>query len=93
MELFISKVVSSLLEIVLFAAIPFIYWVSIERKQSTFLNWLGFKKVSKHDFKRFFVPVLGMILLFSLASFFILLRLKGVSTQSLKDCNIGVDIW
>ncbi|EMB57543.1 CPBP family intramembrane glutamic endopeptidase [Streptococcus mutans] len=82
MELFIAKIVSSFLEIILAAAIPFLYWIFTERKQSTFLNWLGFKKVSKHDFKRFFVPVLGMILLFSLASFFILLRLKGVSTAT-----------
>lgn len=58
MELFIAKIVSSFLEIILAAAIPFIYWVSIERKHSAFLDWLGFKKVSKHDFKRFFVPVL-----------------------------------
>ncbi|EMB55807.1 hypothetical protein SMU9_01515 [Streptococcus mutans 1ID3] len=36
MELFISKVISSLLEIVLFAANPFIYWFSIDRKHSAF---------------------------------------------------------
>ncbi|EHI74231.1 CAAX amino protease family protein [Streptococcus criceti] len=60
MELFISKVISSLLEIVIFATIPFIYWFATERKHSTFLEWLGFKKVSKHDFKQVFVPLLMM---------------------------------
>jgi len=82
MELFISKVVSSLLEIVLFAAIPFIYWVSIERKHSAFLDWLGFKKVSKPDFKRFSLPLLGLTVLFLLVSLFILFSLKGVSTAT-----------
>ncbi|MDW5565555.1 CPBP family intramembrane glutamic endopeptidase [Streptococcus mutans] len=82
MKLFISKVVSSLLEIVLFAAIPFIYWVSIERKHSAFLDWLGFKKVSKPDFKRFSLPLLGLTVLFLLVSLFILFRLKGVSTAT-----------
>lgn len=36
MELFIQKVVSSLLEIVLFAALPFIYWLSKDRKTLIF---------------------------------------------------------
>lgn len=82
MELFISKVISSFLEIVLFAIIPFIYWFAIERKHSPFLDWLGFKKVSKHDFKQVFVPSLVMTVLFLLISLFILFRLKGVSTAT-----------
>ena len=82
MELFIQKVVSSLLEIVLFAIIPFIYWVAIDRKHSAFLDWLGFKKVKKHDFKQVFVPLLVMTVLFLLVSLFILFRLKGVSTAT-----------
>ncbi|MGT2949574.1 CPBP family intramembrane glutamic endopeptidase [Streptococcus devriesei] len=79
MELFISKVISSFLEIVLFAIIPFIYWFGIDRKHATFLDWLGFKKVNKQDFKQVFVPLLVMTVLFLLISLFILFRLKGVS--------------
>lgn len=82
MELFISKVISSLLEIVIFATIPFIYWFATERKHSTFLEWLGFKKVSKHDFKQVFVPLLMMTVLFLLLSLFVLFRLKGTSTAT-----------
>lgn len=54
MDLFLSKVLSSLLEIVLFAALPFIYWLSKDRKNAHFLSWLGFKKVSKCDLIIFF---------------------------------------
>ena len=82
MELFISKVISSFLEIVLFAIIPFIYWYGIDRKHATFLDWLGFKKASKRDFKRFFAPLLIVTVLFLLISLFILFRLKGVSTTT-----------
>lgn len=82
MELFISKVISSLLEIVIFAIIPFIYWFATERKHSTFLEWLGFKKVSKHDFKQVFVSLLVMTVLFLLLSLFVLFRLKGTSTAT-----------
>ncbi|MGT2930479.1 CPBP family intramembrane glutamic endopeptidase [Streptococcus dentasini] len=82
MELFISKVISSFLEIVLFAIIPFIYWFGIDRKHATFLDWLGFRKVRRHDFKQVFVPLLVMTVLFLLISLFILFRLKGASTAT-----------
>ncbi len=82
MGLFISKVISSFLEIVLSAIIPFIYWLVIGRKYATFLDWLGFKKVRKHDFKRVFVHLLVMTVLFLLISLFILFRLKGASTAT-----------
>ena len=82
MELFIAKIVSSFLEIVLSAIIPFIYWLVIGRKYATFLDWLGFKKVRKHDFKRVFVHLLVMTVLFLLISLFILFRLKGASTAT-----------
>lgn len=82
MELFISKVISSFLEIVLSAIIPFIYWLAIDRKHATFLDWLGLRKVRKHDLKQVFVPLLVMTVLFLLISLFILFRLKGVSTAT-----------
>lgn len=68
----------------------FIYWVAIDRKHSAFLDWLGFKKVSKLDFKRFFILV--MTVLFLLVSLFILFRLKGVSTATTVFRGGGVKV-
>lgn len=66
----------------MFAALPFIYWLSKGRNNAHFLSWLGFKKVSECDLKLLFVPLLVVTILFSFVSLFILFRLKGVSTAT-----------
>lgn len=38
MNLFINKVISSILQIILFAIIPFIWWCITARKQQSFTN-------------------------------------------------------
>ncbi|MCR5249635.1 MAG: CPBP family intramembrane metalloprotease [Lachnospiraceae bacterium] len=44
MELFISKIISSVAEIALFAAIPFFWWLVSARKEQRFAAWIGVKK-------------------------------------------------
>lgn len=43
MNLFINKVISSILQIILFAIIPFIWWRITARKQQSFTKWIGLK--------------------------------------------------
>lgn len=45
MNLFINKVISSILQIILFAIIPFIWWCITARKQQSFPKWIGLKKI------------------------------------------------
>lgn len=45
MILFINKVVSSVLQIVLFAIIPFVWWLITARKKEKFSHWIGLKKI------------------------------------------------
>lgn len=45
MNLFINKVISSILQIILFAIIPFIWWCITARKQQSFTKWIGLKKI------------------------------------------------
>ena len=47
MNLFINKVISSILQIILFAIIPFIWWCITARKQQSFTKWIGLKKIVK----------------------------------------------
>ena len=44
MSLFIEKIIISVVQIALFAAIPLIWWVISERKECSFLEWIGIKK-------------------------------------------------
>ena len=41
MNLFISITKNSILEIILFAIVPFIWWFVSARKQQKFLQWIG----------------------------------------------------
>lgn len=44
MELFINKIISSMVQIVLFTVIPFIWWLVTARKKEEFHSWIGLKK-------------------------------------------------
>ena len=45
MILFINKIVSSVLQIILFAIIPFVWWLITARKKQKFAQWIGLKKI------------------------------------------------
>ena len=46
MNLFINKIISSIMQIILFAIIPFIWWFVTARKQQKFSQWIGIKKIT-----------------------------------------------
>lgn len=45
MTLAINKIINSLLEIILFSFLPFLFWYFSARKQERFINWIGLKKI------------------------------------------------
>lgn len=45
MNLFINKIVSSILQIILFGIIPFVWWLITARKHQKFTEWIGLKKI------------------------------------------------
>lgn len=45
MILFIGKILSSVLQIFLFAIIPFVWWLITARKKQKFAQWIGLKKI------------------------------------------------
>ena len=45
MDLLINKIASSILQIILFAIIPFIWWIVTARKRQKFTEWIGLKKL------------------------------------------------
>ena len=46
MVLFFSKVISSIIEIILVTLIPFVWWLVTGRKHQKFAQWIGIKKIS-----------------------------------------------
>lgn len=45
MTLTINKIINSLLEIILFSFLPFLFWYFSARKQERFTDWIGLKKI------------------------------------------------
>lgn len=45
MTLAINKIINSFLEIILFSLLPFLFWYFSARKQESFKEWIGLKKI------------------------------------------------
>lgn len=89
MELLLNKVVSSAVQIIIFAFIPFIWWIITSRKQCKFTEWIGLKKVKAGE-----GTVLGIIAVtisFILLGAFTLFALKDVemATSNFKGLGVG----
>lgn len=60
MQLFINQISGSVLQFILFTAIPFLWWWFTARREQRFLVWLGFKRIEgtdvwKQTFSFFFI--------------------------------------
>lgn len=82
MELTISILISSALEILAFGVVPFIWWFFTSRKRIRFLEWVGLKGITKPCKK-------GLILVF-LCTLLFFLALTVLSRYMLKDVKSGV---
>ncbi|MBE6081233.1 MULTISPECIES: hypothetical protein [Tissierellales] len=56
--------ISSLVQAILFSAIPFIWWAITLRKNISFFQWIGLKKISIKNKKRYILIFAGTILIF-----------------------------
>ncbi|MCR4897187.1 MAG: CPBP family intramembrane metalloprotease [Lachnospiraceae bacterium] len=84
----ISKLVSSILEIILFSLIPFIWWLITARKECSFFQWIGLKK-PEGDKRKILLWVLCVFLAFLALSVFMLWSVKGVETATADFAGLG----
>ena len=82
MTLFMSKLMSGIVELLIVSVIPFITWLIWSRKKVGFFDWIGLKKVESQQKRRLLLTILGISLLFLLFSIvvfrgFLLKRLQG----------------
>ena len=89
MNLIISKLISSVIQIILFTIIPFIWWLITARKECSFLKWIGLKKaeVSKNKTMLWIVCISAAFLILSVV---ILIFLKGVETATSDFSSFGM---
>lgn len=89
MTLFFNKVVSSIIQIILFSIIPFIWWFISGRKQEKFTQWIGIKKVEKNK-KNTSIAVIAISVVFILLGAITLYILKDVETATSEFAGLGM---
>ena len=89
MNLAMSKLISSIIQIFLFSLIPFIWWLITARKKCGFLNWIGLKKPEGDKHKTLFWGA-GVSAVFLILSVVILYFVKGVETATSDFSGLGV---
>lgn len=87
MDLFVNKMMSSIVQIILFAAIPFIWWCITARKKQSFWNWIGLKRME--DASKAFAWMIGVTLAFIFSGAFTLYLLKGTETAISEFAGLG----
>ena len=97
MTLFMSKLMSGILELLIVSIIPFITWLIWSRKKVGFFDWIGLKKVESQQKSRLLLTILGISLRFLLFSIIVFSWFdsspKGIgalpaiaSLRYLRDC-------
>ena len=89
MELLVSKLISSIIQIILFSLIPFIWWLVTARKKENFFRWIGLKGIEDSKKNKTFVWILGIAAAFVGLAVFMLYSLKGVEMATSDFAGLG----
>ncbi len=87
MNLFINKVISSILQIILFAIIPFIWWCITARKQQSFTKWIGLKKIE--DGRKTVIATILVSVAFLASGVLTLYVVRGMETATSEFTGLG----
>ena len=68
MTLFMSKLMSGIMELLIVSVIPFITWLIRSRKKVGFFDWIGLKKVESQKKRQLVLTILGISLIFLIFS-------------------------
>lgn len=90
MELLVQKILNSIVQILLFALIPFLWWVITARKKSGFFQWIGLKRVSSPKESRTALWIAGTTVVFLAVSVFVLYTVKNIETATSVFSGLGI---
>ena len=90
MTLFMSKLMSGILELLIVSVIPFITWLIWSRKKVGFFDWIGLKKVESQKKRQLLLTILGISLLFLLFSIVVLTWFDSSQTATAAFSGKGM---
>ena len=93
MTLFMSKLMSGIMELLIVSVIPFITWLIWSRKKVGFFDWIGLKKVQTQQKGRLVQTIFGFTLLFTLFSIVVFSWFDSskTATADFSGKGIGAD--
>ena len=89
MNLFITKLISSIAEILVFSIVPFIWWLIKYRKSCSFFEWIGLKKIKDFKARNIHFAIFGVEVAFMVLSVFMLHSVKGIETATSEFTGLG----
>lgn len=90
MTLFISKLMSGIMELLIVSVIPFITWLIWSRKKVGFFDWIGLKKVQTQQKRRLLLTIFGFFLLFLLFSIIVFAWFDSSQTATADFSGKGI---
>lgn len=85
-----KKLTNSIIQIIIFSIIPFLWWLITSRKKMNFFEWIGLKKVNNIKENKLFAWIFSVLVLFLIISVFILYSLKNVNVASSEFTELGI---
>lgn len=85
-----NLLISSIIQIILFSLIPFIWWLVTARKEETFFEWIGLKKISNLKASQTIVWMLGIMVAFLILSVYVLKSVSNVETATSMFSGAGI---
>ena len=86
----VSKIISSIIEIILISFLPFIWWLISAKKKENFFNWIGLKKIDNKNKKSTLINTIVISLVFITVSIFTLYLIKDIETATSEFKGLGI---
>lgn len=87
MELLMKKIVSSMVQVILFTVIPFVWWLITARKKQKFTEWIGLKKMAGGI--KTVVAIVITSVAFLLCGAYTLYALQDIETAASEFTGLG----
>ena len=86
----VSKIISSIIEIILISFIPFIWWLISTKKKESFFNWIVLKRIKNKNKKSVLINTIVILLVFMVVSILTLYMVKDIETATSEFKGLGI---
>jgi len=82
MSLFVQTLIESIIQVIVLSIIPIIWWLVTSRKETSFWNWIGLKKIRNAKENKTLVWIVGVLTVFMPVSLLTIYILRDVETAT-----------